>query len=90
MKPPITHKRRMNGKVGRCELCQLETVSGSSFCPTHTRADKNLREGYDAWNIAYGNVALATYFARLIKLPESGGRVKELVRFYQNNPGWWK
>lgn len=79
----------MNGKVGRCELCQLETVSGSSFCLTHARADKNLREGYDAWNIAYGTIPLATYFARLIKLPESGDRAKELARYYQNNPSKW-
>jgi len=90
MKPPITHKRRMNGKIGRCEICQLETASDSSFCPTHARAAKNLRGGYDAWNRAFGNVPLATFFARLIKLPETGDRVKELVRFYQNDPNRWR
>ena len=90
MKPPITHKRRMNGKIGRCEICKLEIASDSSFCPTHARVAGNLREGYDAWNRAFGNVPLGTFFARLVKLPETGDRVKELVRFYQNDPNRWR
>ena len=80
----------MNGKIGRCEICQLEIASDSSFCPTHARAADNLREGYDAWNRAFGNVPLGTFFARLVKLPETGDRVKELVRFYQNDPNRWR
>ena len=80
----------MNGKIGRCEICKLEKASDSSFCPTHARAAKNLREGYDVWNRAFGAVLLATFFARLSKLPETGDRVKELVRFYQNDPNRWR
>ena len=90
MKPPITYKGRMSVKTGRCELCKLETAPDSSFCPTHTGVEKNLREAYDAWNVAYGSVALTAFFDRLIKLPETGDRVKELIRLYHNNPGKWK
>jgi len=89
MKPPITYKGRMRVKVGRCGLCKLETASDSRFCPTHTRAEKNLREAYDAWSIAYGKISHATFFVRLTKLPETGDRVKELIRFYQDNSGKW-
>jgi len=80
----------MSVKVGQCELCKLETASDSRFCSTHTRAEKNLREAHGAWNVAYGTVPITTFFGRLTKLPETGDRVKELIRFYQDNPGKWK
>jgi len=75
-----------NPSQERCVLCGSQTAVGSQLCPLHHRVGENVRTGYVAWNRAYGSISFENYLARLSKISETGGRVKEIIRYYQSNP----
>ncbi len=62
----------------KCKLCIREAVEGKSdLCHYHTEAYKNLKEGFEKWRHAYGEVDWRTYLQKVAERPETGVWVKE-------------
>ncbi|HZD12451.1 MAG TPA: hypothetical protein VE177_02905 [Candidatus Binatus sp.] len=80
----------MTPATAHCEVCLLEVERGSSYCPIHARAAKNLRQGFNLWGRAYGRITLPEYLRKLSNLAETGSRVKELIEYYVKNPEKWE
>ena len=59
------------------------------YCTSHNAALRQMRAAYRVWSMAYGDVRLEQFLARLSELPEAGDRVKELANFLTSNTQRW-
>jgi len=64
-----------------CSLCQHKAAVSSDFCETHKTAESNVKQGFKEWARAYdGDISMEKYLRRIIGLPETGERAKEVAR----------
>jgi hypothetical protein len=61
----------------KCAACARETAG--QYCRYHEQALEQLRGHYEAWVQAYGTMEWGEYLARLLKMPETGAWVKEVI-----------
>ena len=63
----------------KCKLCRREAERKSVLCVFHARAREALREGYECWSDAYGELSWKEYVNRIKGRAETGEWVKDLV-----------
>jgi hypothetical protein len=74
-----------------CPICNQETeLAGASYCPAHQRSLENIRQAYDKWTVAYGDLAPPEFLQRVQKAPGIGPNAKEVALFLSVNPVRWK
>jgi hypothetical protein len=74
-----------------CPVCNEEVeFSDSEYCLAHQRALENVRQAFEKWIVAYGNLTLPDFLQRVQKAPGMGPKVKEVARFVFENPSRWK
>lgn len=64
----------------RCPLCWREGKSKEGLCFYHAEAYRSLKEGYQRWCRAYGDLDEVRYLERLLELPECGEWVKDVAK----------
>lgn len=65
-----------------CRVCSETTVEGSCFCKPHHRAHVQLEAAFGKWQLAYsGEVSKSAFLERLLQLPETGQRAREVAIF---------
>ncbi len=62
-----------------CIICNRD--SSNKFCKYHMQAYDTLKENYKAWRKAYKDVTWEEYLARLLELEETGGWIKDIIRY---------
>jgi hypothetical protein len=62
----------------------------TSFCDNHSEAFRKVNDAYSLWYTAYGSLTTDAFLKRLISLPETGDRSREMARFLSRNPERWK
>ena len=74
-----------------CLVCHEEIeLSGTEYCLAHQRALENLRQAFEKWRDAHGNLALHDFLQRVQKAPGIGPKAKEVARFFFENPSRWR
>jgi len=73
---------------GKCIVCG-ELTEASVYCSSHSATMLEMRKAYRTWSVAFGTIGLEQFLARLLKLEESGDRVKELSNFLLKNRDLW-
>jgi len=66
----------------------VDAVTG--FCANHSEVYRRVKNAYSLWLDAYGDLTAEGFLKRLIALPETGGRAKEMAQFLTRNPERWK
>jgi hypothetical protein len=70
-----------------CPVCNQETeTSRADYCFAHRRGLENVRQAFEKWTVAYGNLTLPDFLQRAQKAPGIGPRAKEVARFLSENP----
>jgi len=65
-----------------CRVCSDITVEGLQFCKAHHRAYVQLEAAFGKWQVAYSSeVTKRAFLERLLQLPETGERARELASF---------
>jgi len=62
----------------------------SSFCGKHSEAYGKVKDAYSLWYAAYDSLTTEAFLKRLLALPETGDRSREVVQFLARNPERWK
>ena len=62
----------------------------ASFCGNHSEAYRKVNDAYSVWYNAYGSLTAEAFLRRLLALPETGDRTREIVQFLARNPERWK
>ncbi len=62
----------------------------TSFCGNHSKAYRKVNDAYSLWCAAYGCFTFDAFLKRLLALPETGDRAREMARFLSRNPERWK
>ncbi len=62
----------------------------TGLCANHSEVYRRVKEAYSIWFTAYGRLTLEVYLKRLIALPETGDRAREMAQFLIRNPERWK
>jgi hypothetical protein len=66
----------------------VDAVTG--LCANHWEVYVMVKDAYSRWFDAYGNLTTEDFLRRLIVLPETGERAKEMAQFLARNPERWK
>ena len=66
----------------------VDTTTG--LCAIHAEAYRKVKDAYVLWFAAYSNLATGDFLKRLIALPETGERAREMAQFLVRNPERWK
>jgi len=61
-----------------------------SFCGNHSEAYRKVNDAYSLWCAAYGSLTTDAFLKRLLALPETGDRAREMAQFLSRNPERWK
>jgi len=64
--------------IKTCTICSREIPSGD-YCKYHEEAYKNLKEKYEEWLEAYGELSFSDYLQKVIQNPETGIWAKEVA-----------
>ncbi len=74
-----------------CLICneEIEPV-GADYCVAHQRALENIKQAFEKWTVAYGNLTLPDFLQQLQKARGTGLKAKEIARFLSSNPSRWK
>jgi hypothetical protein len=73
-----------------CPICNEETeLAAAGYCPAHMRAFENIRQAFDKWTAAYGNLTLPDFLQGVQKVPGIGSKAKEIASFLSENPARW-
>ena len=64
--------------------------ANTDLCANHSEAYGKVKGAYSLWFAAYGNLTRDDFLKRLVVLPETGDRAREVVRFLIHNPERWK
>jgi hypothetical protein len=62
----------------------------TSFCGNHSEAYGKVKDAYSLWSAAYGSLTTEAFLERLVALPETGDRAREMAQFLSRNPERWK
>jgi len=60
------------------------------LCANHSQVYRKIKDAYPFWSAAYGNLTTEGFLKRLIALPETGDRAREMAQFLARNPERWK
>ena len=61
-----------------CSICKKEIPSGD-YCKYHQEAYQNLKEKYNEWLEAFGELTFTEYLQKLLANPDTGLWVKEVA-----------
>ncbi|MDD1776589.1 MAG: hypothetical protein LUQ65_00345 [Candidatus Helarchaeota archaeon] len=61
-----------------CIICNKEIPSGD-YCKYHQEAYQNLKENYNEWLEAFGELTFDEYLQKLLANPDTGLWVKEVA-----------
>jgi hypothetical protein len=74
-----------------CLVCDQETeLVGAEYCLAHHRAFESVRQAFEKWTVAYGNLTLPDFLQRVQKAPGIGLKAKEIAQFLFENSSRWK
>ncbi len=74
-----------------CPVCNQEAeFSSAEYCLAHQRALENVRQAFEKWTVAYGNLTLPDFLQRVQRAPGIGPKAKEIARFLFENRSRWK
>jgi hypothetical protein len=77
--------------LNQCAVCGMKIVDATaSFCSNHLEAYAKVRDAYSLWYTAYGSLTTEAFLKRLLALPETGDRAKEVAQFLSRHPERWK
>ena len=77
--------------MDQCAVCGKKIVDfNTSFCDNHSDAYYKIKDAYHLWAAAYGSLTIEAFLRRLLTLPETGDRAREMVQFLARNPERWK
>jgi len=60
------------------------------LCANHSEVCRRVKEAYSIWFNAYSNLTFEVFLKRLIALPETGDRAREMAQFLIRNTERWK
>jgi len=75
---PETPNEAEEEKITTCIICKREIPLGD-YCKYHQEAYRNLKEKYDEWLEAFGELTFVEYLQKLIENPDTGLWVKEVA-----------
>jgi len=65
-----------------CPICNGTVFEESRFCKQHGRANMQVETAFGKWKSAYGDkLDKNAFLGRVLQLPETGQKVKEVIRF---------
>jgi len=74
-----------------CPVCKQETeLIGAEYCLAHHHAFENIRQAFEKWTFAYGNLTVPDFLRRVQKAPGIGPKAKEIAHFLFENSSRWK
>ena len=74
----------------KCLVCGGESANDSiDYCKSHAEIMERVRAAFQQWKAAYGDIEPDAFLSRILKLPETGDRVREMAGFLAGNPGRW-
>ena len=77
--------------MDQCAVCGMKIVDDSTcFCGNHSEAYQRVIDAYSLWLAAYGSLTTEVFLKRLLILPETGDRAREIAQFLSRNPERWK
>ena len=77
--------------LDQCAICGMKIVDANiCLCAHHSEAYRKVKDTYPLWVDAYGNLTTQDFLKRLVVLPETGERAKEIAQFLFRNPERWK
>ncbi len=77
--------------MDQCAVCGMKIVDViRGLCANHSQVYHKIRDAYSFWSAAYGNLTTEGFLKRLIALPETGDRAREMAQFLVRNPERWK
>jgi hypothetical protein len=69
----------------------MKIVDGAtSLCAHHSESYRKIKAAYSRWLSAYGSLTIEDFLKRLVALPETGDRAREIAQFLIRNPERWK
>ena len=75
---PETPNEAEEKTIISCTICKREIPLGD-YCKYHQEAYQNLKEKYDEWLEAFGELTFVEYLQKLIANPDTGLWVKEVA-----------
>jgi len=66
----------------------VDIITG--LCANHAEVCRRVKYAYSLWFAAYGNLTAESFLKRLIALPETGERAREMAKLLARNPERWK
>ena len=77
--------------MDQCAVCGMKIVDDpTGFCDHHLEAYDRVKDAYSLWSAAYGSLTSEAFLKRLLALPETGDRAREIAKFMARNPERWK
>jgi len=64
----------------QCQLCGREAAGSDRLCRYHTEAYRRLKEGFERWCYAYGELDWLSYVRKVAENQETGVWVKDCCR----------
>ena len=77
--------------MNECAICGKKIVDTDViFCTNHSKAYHIVEDAYALWSNAFDGMKNEDYLKRIVALPETGDRAREIAQFLIKNPGRWK
>ena len=77
--------------LDQCAVCGMKIVeTPAGLCANHSKVYDKVKDAYPLWSAAYGSLTMEDFLKRLVALPETGDRVREMAQFLIRNPEKWK
>ena len=74
----------------KCILCQEEAEApDAQYCYSHNRALEGMRKAYGFWKNAYGDLSVEEFLNRVIELPGSGLKTRQIAEYLLEHPSRW-
>jgi hypothetical protein len=74
----------------KCVVCGGVLANHSiDYCTSHTEVMQIIRAAFQQWLAAYGDIGPDAFLSRILKLPETGDRAREMAQFLVANPRSW-
>ena len=69
----------MRSQVIKCVACTRKCCANSKYCTYHHDAFLNLKQKYETWTYAYGQISWEEYLNKLITMSEVGVWTKDVL-----------
>jgi hypothetical protein len=77
--------------LDQCAVCGMKIIDANTgLCARHSEVCRKVKDTYSLWLAAYGNLTTRDFLKRLVALPETGDRAREMAQFLIRNPERWK